>query len=254
VLAGIVLALASPSAAFAVLAAVTVLSVLPLLGITSDAPPPVPSSARRVTQDAVEGVRVVAAHRDLRLVFGLGFAQTVVRGALNVFIVVVAFDLLRTDDSGVATLAAALGVGGVLGSFGASLLVGAATLILQFEGIARGLSPEAVMTVGRINCKPNAVNVIPDEVEFTLDFRAPDNEVRKAFGVGEWAVGPDIGPNVIMASEHAPQIGRMSRSQLLHAAVAAMQRHGTGQLGRMGINQKTNRLAGFRVRLGRSAH
>ena len=49
-------------------------------------------------------------------------------------------------------------------------LVGAATLILQFEGIARGLSPDAVMTVGRIECKPNAVNVIPDEVEFTIDF------------------------------------------------------------------------------------
>ena len=56
-------------------------------------------------------------------------------------------------------------------------LVGAATLILQFEGIARGLSPDAVMTVGRINCKPNAVNVIPDEVEFTIDFRAPDNDI-----------------------------------------------------------------------------
>ena len=106
VLAGIALAVASPSAAFVVLAAVTVLSALPLFGITSDAPPPVPSSARRVTQDAVEGVRVVAAHRDLRLVFGLGFAQMLVRRA-NVFIVVVAFDLLRTDDSGVATLAVA---------------------------------------------------------------------------------------------------------------------------------------------------
>jgi len=56
-------------------------------------------------------------------------------------------------------------------------LVGAATLILQFEGIARGLSPDVVMTVGRIVCKPNAVNVIPDEVEFTLDFRAPENEL-----------------------------------------------------------------------------
>jgi allantoate deiminase len=56
-------------------------------------------------------------------------------------------------------------------------LVGAATLILQFEGIARGLSPEAVMTVGRIVNQPNAVNVIPDEVEFTIDFRAPDNTI-----------------------------------------------------------------------------
>jgi len=50
-------------------------------------------------------------------------------------------------------------------------------LILQLEGIARGLSQEAVITVGRISCKPNAANVIPEEVEFTIDFRAPDNEV-----------------------------------------------------------------------------
>src|SRR5205823_4143656 len=28
-----------------------------------------------------------------------------------------------------------------------------------------------------IQCKPNAVNVIPDEVEFTIDFRAPESEL-----------------------------------------------------------------------------
>jgi len=56
-------------------------------------------------------------------------------------------------------------------------LVGVATLILQFEGLARGLSPETVMTVGRLECQPNAVNVIPDTVRFTLDFRAPDNAI-----------------------------------------------------------------------------
>jgi hydantoinase/carbamoylase family amidase len=55
-------------------------------------------------------------------------------------------------------------------------LLGAAAIILQCEDLARGLSTETVMTVGRINCKPNAVNVIPNEVEFTIDFRAPDNE------------------------------------------------------------------------------
>src|SRR5437763_784921 len=56
-------------------------------------------------------------------------------------------------------------------------LVGAATLILQFEGLARGLSPETVMTVGRIQCEPNAVNVIASKVEFALDFRSPANEI-----------------------------------------------------------------------------
>jgi hydantoinase/carbamoylase family amidase len=56
-------------------------------------------------------------------------------------------------------------------------LAAAATLILQFEGLARGLSPEAVMTVGRIECEPNAINVIPSTVRLTLDFRAPDNAI-----------------------------------------------------------------------------
>lgn len=56
-------------------------------------------------------------------------------------------------------------------------LAAAATLILQFEGLALGLSSDAVMTVGRLECEPNAVNVIPSTVRFTLDFRAPDNAI-----------------------------------------------------------------------------
>jgi allantoate deiminase len=56
-------------------------------------------------------------------------------------------------------------------------LVGAATMILQLEGVARGLLPQAVCTVGRIECRPNAINVIPAEVDFTIDFRAPQNDL-----------------------------------------------------------------------------
>jgi allantoate deiminase len=56
-------------------------------------------------------------------------------------------------------------------------LVGAATVILQLEGVARGLSPHAVCTVGRIECRPNAANVVPGEIEFTIDFRAPSDDL-----------------------------------------------------------------------------
>ena len=37
---------------------------------------------------------------------------------------------------------------------------------------ARSRSADAVITVGRIECHPNAINVIPDRVEFTIDFRS----------------------------------------------------------------------------------
>ncbi len=56
-------------------------------------------------------------------------------------------------------------------------LAAAAVCILQLEGLANGLGDGTVITVGRIECRPNAINVIPADVEFTIDFRSPSNEV-----------------------------------------------------------------------------
>jgi allantoate deiminase len=46
------------------------------------------------------------------------------------------------------------------------------------ERIARGM-PEVVGTVGRIEALPGAINVIPGKVRFTLDARAPGDELRE---------------------------------------------------------------------------
>ena len=56
-------------------------------------------------------------------------------------------------------------------------LATAAECVLAIERIARG-DPELVGTVGRIEAKPGAINVIPGEVQFTIDFRAPRDELR----------------------------------------------------------------------------
>jgi allantoate deiminase len=56
-------------------------------------------------------------------------------------------------------------------------LVAAATCILQLEGTANGIGDDTVATVGRIHVKPNAINVIPADVDFTIDFRSPSNEI-----------------------------------------------------------------------------
>ncbi|HEY1685133.1 MAG TPA: Zn-dependent hydrolase [Tepidisphaeraceae bacterium] len=58
-------------------------------------------------------------------------------------------------------------------------LEGAAFIITSLRALVQELSPQAVATVGRIESLPNAVNVIPDRVSFTIDFRAPDDEVLK---------------------------------------------------------------------------
>jgi allantoate deiminase len=69
-------------------------------------------------------------------------------------------------------------------------LAAAADVILHVEAVARHLSPQTVATVGRIFCEPNAVNVIPGKVTFTIDFRSPvdalltrgDAEIRRFMG------------------------------------------------------------------------
>jgi allantoate deiminase len=57
-------------------------------------------------------------------------------------------------------------------------LAAAAECVLAVERIARS-DPELVGTVGRIEAKPGAINVIPGEVDFTIDLRAPRDELRQ---------------------------------------------------------------------------
>jgi OHCU decarboxylase len=54
-------------------------------------------------------------------------------------------------------------------------LAGTAEMIAQLESMVRDLHPDAVLTVGRLLVQPNAVNVIANRVDFTIDFRAPDD-------------------------------------------------------------------------------
>ena len=54
-------------------------------------------------------------------------------------------------------------------------LAAAADAIVGLERLASGIGPSAVITVGRLDVSPNVVNVIADRVEFTIDFRSPDD-------------------------------------------------------------------------------
>jgi len=56
----------------------------------------------------------------------------------------------------------------------------AAEMIAAVERLPPEFGPQVVATVGRIACRPNAVNVIADGVTFTIDFRAPADEIIAA--------------------------------------------------------------------------
>jgi allantoate deiminase len=71
-------------------------------------------------------------------------------------------------------------------------LCGAAEILLAMERIAAEISPDAVATVGRLVNHPNAVNVIPDRVDFTIDLRAPEDEMLQRGDVEVRKVVADI--------------------------------------------------------------
>ena len=77
-----------------------------------------------LVSEALGGFGVLSRDTDARLIVVLCVAQTLVRGALNVLVVVSALTLLNMGESGVGLLTAAIGAGGLVGSVVALSLVG----------------------------------------------------------------------------------------------------------------------------------
>jgi len=70
-----------------------------------------------------EGIRAPLVSRDLALLTGLAGCETFTRGALSVFMVVIAFKMLGLGTGGVAWLMTALGVGGFVGAMATAAFV-----------------------------------------------------------------------------------------------------------------------------------
>jgi predicted MFS family arabinose efflux permease len=73
-----------------------------------------PGARARMAEYAT-GARVIAANRGARLVTFLGTAQTFIRGAMSVIVIVFAVEVVRTSESGVGALYGAMGIGGLVG-------------------------------------------------------------------------------------------------------------------------------------------
>ena len=195
---------------FAVAAGASFWAALLLIRVRYDAPPRASAAPRpNLAKEAVEGLRAVAHRRDLLLILALAAAQSLTRGALTVFSVVVAIELLGTGDPGVGALMAAVGVGAVGGSLAASLLVGTGRLGAWFAvGVALWGLPIAL--IGFFPQQAAALvllafvgvgNALIDVAGFTLIARlAPDEVLARVFGVLESLVAVSIGLGAILAS------------------------------------------------------
>ncbi len=184
-------------------AALSALAALALLRLDYEAPPAsARPGSRSLLRETADGVRTVVRHRDLRLIFGLGATQAFVRGALNVFTVVVAFELFDKGEPAVATLATAVGAGGVVGSLVVSPLVGSHHLgaWLSIALIAWGapialLGTAPAFTIALLLMAVVGVaNAVIDTPLFTLPVRlVHDSVLARAFGVFEGMIALAVG-------------------------------------------------------------
>ncbi len=120
--AGFLFAAAGAAPAFAFAAGAFLASALAVHGIDTERQR-IPST-RGAARETLLGLRRCAEDPHVRVLVGLFGAQTLVRGALNTLIVLVAFELLALGEAGVGLLNAALGIGGLVGGLLAVLLVG----------------------------------------------------------------------------------------------------------------------------------
>lgn len=192
---GVVLATAGAGVSFAVAAGTFLWSAALISRIRAER-----EQAERAPVDehvfrtVTAGIRTILLEPTVRLLTGLFAAQTLVSGALNVLVVVIALDLLGTGESGLGALNAALGIGGVIGAAGAITLVGRRRLATAF-GVGTVLwgVPIALIAVTERQAPVlvllgvvGLANTVVDVAGYTLLQRAvPDDVLARVFGALE---------------------------------------------------------------------
>lgn len=209
-LAGVLFAVASTGLVFTITALLIVVSALLLLLIHVDRAeaPRRELEASTIMAERLAGFTTLGRNRALLLMMVLLTAQTAVFGAVQVFIVVTALQLLDLGDGGVGYLSAAIGIGAFIGAVGALSLTGARRLSPAFllgivmigvplmaMGIWQEL-PVAIVALGVMGIGSSLVDV----AGLTLVQRAvPDDVLARVFGVIQmlWLASIGIGAALV---------------------------------------------------------
>ena len=206
---GLLLATTGTDVVFAATAGVFLVSAFLLVGVRVErgtrAAARVPAGFLR---EAFAGYRTVAHDARLRLVIGLYGAQTLVAGALNVLIVVAALELLDLGKAGIGYLNSAVGVGGLVGGFGALALLGRTKLASDFGvGLVLlglpialiGVFPDTAVALVLLGVVGVGTTIV-DVAGVTLLQRAvPDDVLTRVMGVVQSVFVGTLGIGAVIA-------------------------------------------------------
>jgi|tagenome__1003787_1003787.scaffolds.fasta_scaffold20988198_3 MFS family permease len=208
---GVIVSVWDPAAGFLFTAAMYSWSALNTWLLAPDSPPSRVEEPN-IVAEATAGIRTIVRDRRLRLIVGLYGAQTLVAGALDVLVVVLAFQILGGGEGQVGTLFAAVGVGGLVGA--AVVLPVAAGHRLAFAfALGNALWAIPLIAIGLTGSEPATLvafavigiaNTVVDVAALTLLQRAvPDEVLARVFGalegliVGAVGIGGALAPVMV---------------------------------------------------------
>jgi predicted MFS family arabinose efflux permease len=223
--AGVLLDWSGASLALATAGAVAAGSAVLILGVGAGTDPTRLARHRpeSVGASLLGGVRELADRPDVAVIVGGFWAQTLVRGMLNVYVVTLALTTLGLGAGGAGYLSGAFGAGVVLGALVTTTLVGRRRLSRPFALglvlwglplVALGIRPTVAVAIAALIVS-GVGNAELDVSGFTLMQRLADDRVLgRVFGVMYVGVLATIGVGSILAPLLIDVLG-------LQAAIAA---------------------------------
>ena len=209
-LGGILLGATSLQVAFAIAALLFALAAWPLARIPRD---PIPEYRQREDEESAldelaSGFRTVAGDRSLRLLVGVLATSTLVEGAVDVLVVLVAIELLDLGGAGVGWLNTAWGVGGLVGGAAAIPLLGRGHLAAVLAGgcllvgvplMLVSAVPEVGVAVVMLGLLGLGYSLIESAGLTLLQRLSSDDVLGRAFAVVESSYWLTTGIGAIMA-------------------------------------------------------
>ena len=233
-LGGVLIAIGGAELALSATALAFLAAAVALLGIPADhrdgePAPPLPGGRRAA--EIAEGFRAVGADKRLRLVVGVLGVSTLVEGAIDVMVVLIALELLDLGNAGVGWLNSAWGLGGVLGGAGAAMLVtrGRNATALVVAGLSIGVPLIALTAVPEIAVAAVGLVIlgvgyaVMEVAGLTLVQRlASDAVLARAFGVVEGTYWLTTGIGSLMAPALVLALGLRGALLVVGVALPAM--------------------------------
>ena len=176
--------------------------------VADAAPRRVPVASSSVTREVTAGFREIASNPTSRLLTLLGSTQTLVRGAFNVLVVVLAVDLLGMSESSVGVLLGAIGVGSLLGGLvtvrfvsstrlGRTLVVGLVLWGAPIAVVALAGTPAAAIAILAVIGLGN--NLVDVSVFTLLQRSVPNHVLARVMGALETSLQAGVALGALLA-------------------------------------------------------